>query len=47
MSDLVLALLWWDGGGWRVVEYGIGPTDVIWEEWRQKHRLPRELFAGN
>jgi hypothetical protein len=47
MSDLVLALLRADGRGWRVVEYAIGPTDVIWEEWMQTHRLPRPLFAGN
>lgn len=47
MSDLVLALLRADGRGWRVVEYAIGPTDVIWEEWMQTHRLPRRLFAGN
>jgi hypothetical protein len=47
MSDLVLALLWTDGHGWRVIESAIGPTDVIWEEWVAKHRLPRQLFAGN
>ena len=47
MSDLVLAVLWTDGRGWRVIEYAIGPTDVIWEEWMTKHRLPRRLFAGN
>ena len=47
MSDLVLALLWADGRGWRVIEYAIGPTDVIWEEWMNAHRLPRQLFAGN
>ena len=47
MSDLVLALLRTDGRGWRVVEYAIGPTDVIWEEWMQAHRLPRRLFADN
>jgi hypothetical protein len=44
MSNLVLALLAHDGAGWRVVEYAIGPTDVAWEEWIAKHRLPRQLF---
>jgi hypothetical protein len=47
MSDLVLALLRADGGAWRVVDYAIGPTDVIWEGWMKTHRLPRRLFAGN
>ena len=45
MSDLMLALLYHDGRGWRVVEQAIGPTDVVWEEWRVTHRLPRQLFA--
>jgi hypothetical protein len=45
MSELVLALLRAEGGGWRVVEYAIGPTDVVWEEWLKMHRLPRRLFA--
>ena len=44
MSDLMLALLYHDGRGWRVVEQAIGPTDVVWEEWRVTHRLPRQLF---
>jgi hypothetical protein len=44
MSDLVLALLWHDGSHWRVMDYAIGPTDVIWEEWLKRRGLPRQLF---
>ena len=46
MSDLVLALLRSKGPRWHVVEYAIGPTDVIWGEWMKRPRLPRQLFAG-
>lgn len=44
MSDVILALLTTDGQTWRVVEYALGPTDVAWEEWIDKHGLPRRLF---
>jgi len=45
LEDNVLALLRHDAGGWRVVEYVIGPTDVYWENWIAPHRLPRSLFS--
>ena len=44
MSDVILALLRNDGNGWRITEYALGPTDVAWEEWISKHKLPRRLF---
>lgn len=44
MSDAVLALLRQEGGRWRVIEYALGPTDVAWEEWIPKYRLPRSFF---
>ena len=44
MSDIVMGLLRHDGGRWNLVEYVLGPTDVFWENWLQKHRLPRDLF---
>lgn len=31
-------------GGWTLVEYAIGPTDVAWDWWRQQHGIPGELF---
>jgi hypothetical protein len=44
MSDVVLALLYHNGSAWTIQDYAIGPTDVAWEEWRTKYRLPRKLF---
>jgi hypothetical protein len=45
MSDMVLALLYREpSGGWRVIEYALGPTDVAWEYWIAEYRLPRTLF---
>lgn len=46
MSDIVMGLLKYDGGKWSLVEYVIGPTDVFWENWQQKYRLPRQLFLS-
>lgn len=31
-------------GGWDLVDYIVGPTDVPWEGWRQQFRLPTRLF---
>jgi hypothetical protein len=31
-------------GGWKVEEYAVGPTDVVWIAWQQRYRLPRALF---
>lgn len=36
-----------DAGGWALVEYAIGPTDVAWDWWRQQHKLPAELFGAS
>jgi hypothetical protein len=44
LEDLVLGLLQRSGRGWRVVEYRIGPTDIAWDEWVGKYRLPRRFF---
>jgi hypothetical protein len=45
MSEMVLALLYREATGrWRVIEYALGPTDVAWEDWIPKYRLPRTLF---
>ena len=38
------ALLRRDHGRWRVVDQAIGPTDVAWEDWSQKHSAPAALF---
>lgn len=39
-----LFLLKADGGGWTMVEYALGPTDVAWDWWRQQYNIPRTLF---
>ena len=44
-SDTVHVLLRRDVAGWLIVEQAFLPTDVAWDEWRQKHRLPRSLFV--
>jgi hypothetical protein len=43
-SDTVMALLRRKGGAWSLVDEEFLPTDVAWEGWRQKYKLPRELF---
>jgi hypothetical protein len=43
-SDTVDVLLRCDGAAWSIVEEGFLPTDVVWEEWQNKYKLPRELF---
>jgi hypothetical protein len=46
MSDAVLVLLAREVGRWRVLEYALGPTDVTWEAWIGKYKLPRGFFAA-
>ena len=43
-SDTVDVLLRRDGAAWKIVEEAFLPTDVVWEEWQEKNKLPRELF---
>lgn len=43
-SDTVHALLRRAGPSWTIVEEAFLPTDVVWEEWERKYRLPRRLF---
>lgn len=45
-SDLVGALLRRKGAAWSVVEEALLPTDVYWEEWETKYKLPRALFLN-
>ena len=46
MTDIVMGLLRYDDSKWTLVEYVLGPTDVFWESWLQKYRLPRQLFVA-
>jgi hypothetical protein len=43
-SDTVDVLLRRDRTSWSIVEEAFLPTDVVWEEWQEKYKLPRELF---
>lgn len=43
-SDTVDVLLRRKGAAWTIVEEAFLPTDVVWEEWERKYKLPRELF---
>ncbi|MET3725820.1 hypothetical protein [Sphingomonas trueperi] len=33
------------GTGWRVVEEALGPTDVAWADWAEKHGAPKAIFG--
>jgi hypothetical protein len=43
-SDFVGVLLRRNGTAWSLVEEAFLPTDVFWEEWETKYKLPRALF---
>ena len=44
VSPVYVALLRREGDGWSTVADAIGPTDVVWLAWPEKHDAPRELF---
>ncbi len=46
MDDGVMGLVARSEGGWRLVEYAIGPTDVPWVGWAEHYGLPFALFQG-
>lgn len=33
------------GGRWTVLDFAIGPGDVVWLDWPQEHAAPRTLFG--
>jgi hypothetical protein len=43
--DYAFFLLRRTGGGWSVAEMSIGPTDVVWDWWRQQYNIPGALFG--
>jgi len=47
IDDGVMALMTRTGGRWRLVETAIGPTDVPWVVWADRHRLPYALFQAS
>jgi hypothetical protein len=43
-DDAVDALLEYRDGSWRVAEYVIGATDVVWMSWPEQYGAPRAIF---
>ena len=43
-DDGIIALLHRERGGWAVVVYEVGCTDLCWEGWDKKHGAPARLF---
>lgn len=41
------ALLRRQNGQWRVVDLAVGPTDVAWADWPERHGAPASLFQAN
>jgi len=41
------ALLKKQRGGWTLVEWIIGPTDVAWSDWPAMHGTPRGIFPNS
>jgi hypothetical protein len=43
-SGRTYALLRRQDGEWRVIDHAVGPTDVAWADWPQRHGAPASLF---
>lgn len=41
------ALLRRENGQWRVVDFAVGPTDVAWADWSERHGAPASLMRTN
>jgi hypothetical protein len=41
------ALLKRENGRWRVVDLAVGPTDVAWADWSERHGAPASLMQTN
>lgn len=47
MSDIAMVLMRSDGrGGWQVVDWVMGPTDVYWIGWMMDYNLPEAFFTN-
>lgn len=38
------ALLRRENGQWRVLEFAVGPTDVAWVDWAERHGAPASIM---
>lgn len=45
ISKDYVALLRHTGGRWHVVDQALGPTDVAWADWAERHGAPKGLFG--
>lgn len=45
-GGVTYALLRRRNGEWRVVEFAVGPTDVAWADWAQRHGAPTSLMQA-
>ncbi|WP_313537630.1 hypothetical protein [Sphingomonas sp.] len=45
ISKDYVALFRRSGAGWRVIEEALGPTDVAWSGWAEKHGAPKAIFG--
>jgi hypothetical protein len=43
-SGQAAVLLARDGGGWRLVTYSVGFTDVVWDSWDEEFGAPAWLW---
>jgi hypothetical protein len=43
--DYAFFLLKKTNGAWSVAEISVGPTDVVWDGWRQQYNIPDALFG--
>lgn len=43
-SHLAAGLMRRSGGGWRLIEYALCPSDVAWSDWPDKFKAPQALF---
>ncbi len=43
-DDWICALFHWRNGEWQVVQYVIGATDVIYEDWGRRFGAPTGIF---
>lgn len=43
-DDNICALLKKEAGGWKVIRYVLGATDVAWDGWDREFGVPAELF---
>lgn len=43
-SDIVCVLLRLYHDKWRVLDFAIGPTDVVYEDWDKKYDAPSSIF---